>query len=171
MGSKVNSMEEDIYISEAVMKKATAEQKLKEVIASIKEFRSENINMDLMGNLLLDLPINMYHKTLENLNILEEILSIQKKLKIIEDNAMNDVNKLDLKNQTQRDAEQRRMLLDNETYLALNSALVDYQKAKNVLQAQIEYYDKLLSGVKIKFRHLSAIQLCDKNLEKEILNG
>ncbi len=164
-------MEENIYLEEAQEKKQQADLKYAEIIQAITEYRSDTLNTDVMGNLLIDLPYKIYSKCLELLDITDEILMIQRKLRIIEDNESQEVSKdPELKNQAQRDATLRMRLLGNETYNQLDKALAKYQRTKNTLNAQTDYLDKLLGGVKIRYRQATAVLIGDQKLQEAINN-
>lgn len=162
----------NIFLEEAQEKRLEADQKYQEIVKTIQEYHSGTINIDIMGNLLIDLPFMVYSKSLELIDITEEILLIQKKMKIIEDNESQEISKdPDLKNQAQRDSTLRMRLLVNETYNQLEKAVAKYIKSKNTLQAQIEYYNALLSGVKIRYRQATAVIIGDQKLQEAINNG
>jgi len=164
-------MEENIYLEEAQEKKQQSDLKYAEIISAITEYKSDTINVDVMGNLLIDLPYKIYSKSLELLDITDEILMIQRKLRIIEDNESQEVSKdPELKNQAQRDAALRLRLLGNETYNMLDKALTKYQRTKSTLNAQTDYLDKLLGGVKIRYRQATAVLINDKSLQEAINN-
>lgn len=164
-------MEEDIYLSEAVVEVAQAEQKFKEIYRDINEYKSETLNIDIMANLLIDLPYKIYIKNIELFNINDKIYLIQKKMKIIEDNISQEVDKIvELKNQEQRKSESRRQLLGNETYILLEKAEQLNQKSKGLLNAQASYYDNLFSSVKIRYRQATAVLINDKKLQEVIAN-
>ena len=163
--------DEDLYLSEAVMEVAQAEQKLKETYKDIKEYKSENMNIDLMAGLLIDLPYNIYIKNIELFNTTDKISLIKKKTKIIEDNVSQDINKIEeLKNQAQRDSEQRRQLLGNETYQLLERATSLNERIKGLLQAQSFYYENLFSSIKIRYRQATAVLINDRKLQEAIAN-
>ena len=161
-----------IYLEEEIQAMNIADSKLNEVYKDIKVYSSSDLNVDLMGTLLIDLPKDIYYKSIMSLDVIDEIAKIQKKMKIIEDNESREVSKREeLKNQTQRDAELRMSLLGNKIYNTLETTLSKYDRIKKLLLFQTEYFNKLLDGVKIRYRQACAIILNDKNLNDVVRNG
>jgi len=162
--------EEDlkVYESKEQLKLIEYTTKYEESIKQLKydDYKPENLTIDVLGNLLIELPYKIYARSLESLEIMDEIPTIVRTIEIIEDNTSMSVNQIEeLKNQAQRDASKRMMLLDNNNYNLLKKQLAILNKHKSLLNFQKEYFDNLFTGVKIRYRQMCQVVLNDKELK------
>jgi len=162
--------EEDlkVYESKEQLKLIEYTTKYEESIKQLKydDYKPENLTIDVLGNLLIELPYKIYARSLESLEIIDEIPTIVRTIEIIEDNTSMSVNQIEeLKNQAQRDASKRMMLLDNNNYNLLKKQLAILNKHKSLLNFQKEYFDNLFTGVKIRYRQMCQVVLNDKELK------
>jgi len=141
-------------------------------IAEVKDFSTlteSEINIDILSEKLISIPQKTYMKNLSLINQLEETQELQKQKTIIEDNTLSEVNRLeDLKNQAQRDAKLRMLLLDNEQYQAIEKILLQLQKTKLLINAQITSYEASLSGIKYRYKQMCNLLDNDKKLQEAI---
>jgi len=157
-----------VYESKEQLKLIEYTTKYEEAIKQLKydDYNPKNLTIDVLGNLLIELPYKIYARSLETLEISDEIPTIIKTIEIIEDNASMSVNQIEeLKNQAQRDASKRMMLLDNNNYNLLKKQLAILTKHKNLLNFQKEYFDNLFTGVKIRYRQMCQVVLNDRELK------
>lgn len=145
-------------------------QDLRKVAKSV--ITEGDINIDILAGHLISLPYDIYIRNLTLLNITDEISRATKKKLIIEDQVSKDlVNRPELKNQAQRDAEQRTLLNLNEKYNVLESIISTLQRHKFLLNSQMSYFDSLLSAVKLRYRQMCNLVLSDKALQESVSYG
>jgi len=143
-------------------------------ISEVKDFSTlteSEINIDILSEKLISIPQKTYMKNSSLINQLEETQELQKQKTIIEDNTLSEVNRLEeLKNQSQRDAKLRMLLLDNEQYQAIEKILLQLQKNKMLINAQITSYEGSLSGIKLRYKQMCNLLENDKKLQEAIGN-
>jgi len=167
---KIYEIEENQKLSKYEAEYTLALDNLKKVTL----YNSAEQDMNLLGGLLIDLPYKPYLAMIGTLSISDDILEVNKKIKLIEDNAQKEIGeKIDqatgkplYSNQDQRASAIRLELFGNNIYQILQKQYNIRTKHKTILLAQKEYYDSVFSGVKIRYRQMCQVVLNDRELEK-----
>jgi|GEM_PF-6487328 len=173
------NVEEDLKIYEIEENQKCSKYEAEYLLAldelkKVTLYNSAEQDMNLLGGLLIDLPYKPYMALIGTLSISDDILEINKKIKLIEDNAQKEIGekkdavtgKPIYSNQDQRDSAIRLELFGNSIYKILQKQYNVRIKHKTLLLAQKEYYDNVFSGVKIRYRQMCNVLLNDKELSK-----